>query len=317
MTFPTDAVLAVIPTVRPKPLHCRPSGRDDPTQPMTNRFRRPAATGLSLALAISIAAPTPAGAATATQPFAFGSSGSYASMQLPQHTRDVELLSQRAGNCRFGRTWGFDLARHELWADQGCTGTFRALVEPPAQAPAAAGNATTPGAVDSSAVAAAAAIAAIAGIAILSHNKHRSDNPPGYQQPPGYPPPPQAYGGAIQGVGGLCLDIRGGDPVQAGSPTIVWQCTGRGNQAFAWTRRGELRVGGLCLDIANAANTNGATVGAWPCNGGGNQQWTFDRGTIRSRLNGRCLDVQNGRAQPGTPVAMWDCNGRANQLWRG
>lgn len=289
-----------------------------------NALPRLAASALAGTLTLAGATPTVA-APTPTPPFEFGSRGTYATMQLPPHTRDVELVSQRSGNCRFGRSWGFDIARLELWADQGCSGLFRALVESPPSA-AAANTAPGPAAGDASAIAAAAAVAAIAGVAILAH-KHRSDGspthqggsyvPPDYRPQPSYWPPAQGYGGAMQGLGGLCLDIRGGEPVRAGNPAIVWQCTGRGNQTFAWTRRGELQVGGLCLDVANGADANGAAVVAWPCNGGANQQWAFDRGTIRSRMNGRCLDVQNGRAQPGAPVAMWECHGRANQLWRG
>jgi hypothetical protein len=279
-----------------------------------SRWSAAAARAGTLALALAIALPVPAGAASATPPFDFGSQGGYAAIQLPPHTRDVELLAQRAGSCRFGRTWGFDPARLELWADQGCAGTFRAIVDPP-PAPAQAGSA--PAGTDPAAAVAAAA--AIAGIAILAH-KTRPDAQPVYPNGPYAPPgyhPSAARGGHIQGLGGLCLDIHGGEPVRAGSPAMVWQCAASGTQAFAWTRRGELRVAGLCLDIANGLDANGAAVIAWPCNGRGNQQWAFDRGTIRSRFNGRCLDVPNSRARPGTQVATWDCHGRANQLWRG
>ncbi len=284
---------------------------------MPSTRRAAAATAAAAAaLALAIAVPAPAAAApAATAPFDFGSRGPYAAMPLPPHTRDVELLAQRAGSCRFGRTWGFDPARLELWADQGCVGTFRAIVDPP---PSPGQGGVPPGAGDPAAAAAAAA-AAIAGIAILSQ-RPRPDAPPVYPDgvyaPPGYYPSP-ARGGVIQGLGGLCLDVRGGEPVRPGAPVIVWQCFGSGSQTFAWTRRGELRVGGLCLDVANGLDANGAAVIAWPCNGRGHQQWAFDRGTIRSRAGGRCLDVQNGRARPGTQVAIWDCHGRANQLWRG
>jgi hypothetical protein len=284
------------------------------------RSPRPAASATVLVLAL--AAPPPAVAASVTPPFEFGSRGTYATLPLPPHTRDVELLAQRAGSCRFGRTWGFDPARLELWADQGCVGTFRALIEPP-PAPAPAGVPQAGGTGDSAGAAVAAA-AAIAGIAILAH-KNRPNNPPvypdgpyappGYYPAPGYPAAPA--GGSIQGLGGLCLDVRGGVPVRPGHQAMVWHCAGTGTQAFAWTRRGELRVGGLCLDASNGNGGNGAAAFAWQCNGSANQQWAFDRGTIRSRLNGRCLDVQHGRARPGTPVTMWDCHGHANQLWRG
>jgi hypothetical protein len=292
---------------------------------------RRTASALSLAMLLSVC--TAVAAPVAQPPFTFGSGGGYAARPLPPHTRDVELLQQRGGVCRFGRTWGFDPARGELWVDQGCIGVFRALVEAPT-----AGGARPP------AADAAAAAAALGGMAILAQRPRpqpaapdpyatgwtgivgsapagppsMATPPPGTGRPPGAgrPPPPQA-GTLIRGFGGLCLDFHG-EPPGPGSPALMWRCTGQSSQRFTWLPRGELRTdAGLCLEVATARPVNGTPVVAARCSGRTAQLWFYDRGTVRSRLDGRCLDARSGRPQPGTPVQTWDCHGQANQLWRG
>ena len=46
-----------------------------------------------------------------------GANGAPASVQMPRGTREVDLVNQRAGNCRFGRTWGYDLNSLVLWVN--------------------------------------------------------------------------------------------------------------------------------------------------------------------------------------------------------
>lgn len=250
-----------------------------------------------------------------------------ATRQLPANAREVELVSQRAGSCRLGRTWGYDLAGRELWTN-GCAGAFKIITHEAATA-----------APDSSNTAAAlAAAAAIAGVAVLASRGHKHDNQtnnsgynPGYYPPPGnpnyYPPsagyhPPPAGNypagggrqGTIHGPGGLCLDMRG-DRVNQGTEAIVYNCHGKNNQRFNWTSRGELIVANMCLDIAGGSNANGAKVIAWPCNGGRNQQWFVNGSQIQSQQNGKCLDVTGGYSNPGTPVVVYDCHGGPNQRW--
>jgi hypothetical protein len=77
---------------------------------------------------------------------------------LPAGIQEVELAQQRAGNCRFGRTWGYDLTSRQLWASQGCSGVFKLTIRDDA-VPAN----PTPGSTDSSN--AAAGLAAMAAIA--------------------------------------------------------------------------------------------------------------------------------------------------------
>jgi Ricin-type beta-trefoil lectin domain/Protein of unknown function (DUF3011) len=252
------------------------------------------------------------------------SSGREAKYTLPSNTREVELVRQRSGDCRFGRTWGYDLASRELWVNGGCSGQFKIMSHEAATA-----------APDSSNTAAAlAAAAAIAGVAILaSKGRHDNDTPPqntyyppsgssGYYPPSaGYHPPPAGYypqgggrQGTIHGPGGLCLDMRG-DRVTQGTEAIIYSCHGKNNQRFNWTPRGELIVANMCLDIAGGSNANGARVIAWPCNGGRNQQWFVSGSQIQSQQNGKCLDVSGGAMRPGTSVIVYDCHGGENQRW--
>jgi len=243
----------------------------------------------------------------AEQTIELSSRGGYQSHRLPDGTTEVELVQQTAGGCRFGRTWGYDLGGKELWVDGGCGGRFR-ITTSAAAGGDGAGNASNS---DNSsnigaAVAAAAVIAGIALIASKDKDKDR-DRDDGWQDDGGW------NGRQIRGKGGLCLDIEGG--ARPGRNLIVYDCNGGGNQRFEWNRDGELRVGGLCLDVADRNTSDGARVMAFTCNGGANQRWRARGGEIRSVDSGKCLDIENGRARPGTAVIMYRCNGGDNQRW--
>ena len=207
-----------------------------------------------LTAAMSIPALLLPGVAPAAEQFIdLSSSGREAKYNLPANTREVELVNQRSGACRLGRTWGYDLAGRELWVNGGCSGQFKITTHEPASA-----------APDSSNTAAAlAAAAAIAGVAILAskgrHDSNTSSSQTTYYPPttgPGYSPPqagyyppqaghyPQGGGrqGAIHGPGGLCLDMRG-DRVNQGTEAIIYNCHGKNNQRFNWSPRLQLAAG--------------------------------------------------------------------------
>ena len=140
--------------------------------------------------------------------------------------------------------------------------------------------------------------------------------------PGGYPPSgrPHPGGGSqwggreVRGQNGLCLDISGG--VRPGNELIVYQCNGGPNQRFERAGNGEIRVGGLCLDVAQGSRRQGAGVVAWECRNQPNQKWDWRGNEIRSRDTGMCLDLEGGRARPGQRVVMWPCTGASNQRWR-
>lgn len=258
------------------------------------RGQRAWAAALSLAL---VAAP----AAADEQTMELRSDGGYQTQRLPEGTREVDLVKQLDGSCRFGRSWGYDLSARELWVDQGCGGRFKLSGEFARDEDEHKSSNTG---------LAIAAVAAIAGLALLaSRNKDRDDD----QRPPDDDGGWDGGRGRQIRAGNLCLDIAG--RVREGAPAIVYGCNNGDNQRFAWGRGGELRVGGLCLDVAGGDRNNGAKVIALRCNGGENQRWRARGNQIRSAINGKCLDVLGGHLRPGRTVALWDCNGGENQRW--
>jgi len=288
-------------------------------------------TGRTTALicAMSVAG-FPLPGAAAVQSLDLASSGGEVTASLPAGTTEVELATQRAGACRFGRTWGYDLAARQLWVSGGCSGSFRVHVRDDA----VPSQATQPD--SSNAAAGLAAMAAIAGVAILAsqHNKHRNDNagyvpaspppPPGsggYYPPPnwggGYPPPggyPQQRGGVIRNSAGMCIDMQGGR-VGPNVPAGLFQCHGKGNQQFQWSPRGELMVGGHCLDIAGRNAVDGARIVAWACDGSPTQQWGVQGASIRNRYTGQCIDLANNNSTNQAPIIAYRCHGGQNQRW--
>ena len=73
-------------------------------------------------------------------------------------------------------------------------------------------------------------------------------------------------------------------------------------------------LGGKCLDIRSALQTEGTPVQLYTCNGSRAQNWTLPGdGTIRG-IN-RCLDVAGSSVVKGAKVQIGLCNGRASQVW--
>ncbi|MER8009751.1 endo-1,4-beta-xylanase [Streptomyces sp. NPDC094149] len=71
---------------------------------------------------------------------------------------------------------------------------------------------------------------------------------------------------------------------------------------------------GRCLDVPNAATTDGTQVQLWDCNSATNQQWTLtDAGELRVYGN-KCLDAAG--TGNGTKVQIYSCWGGDNQKWR-
>ena len=125
-----------------------------------------------------------------------------------------------------------------------------------------------------------------------------------------------ALAGQIVGIGGLCLDIKGG--AGKGNPVIVYSCrSGALNQTW-YRHANEIRsADGYCLD-QKGGEGQGNKVIAWPCHNKANQQWRwFNDGTIRTNSGNFCLDVRGGKAVSGAEVILWPCkSGAANQRWK-
>lgn len=60
----------------------------------------------------------------------------------------------------------------------------------------------------------------------------------------------------------------------------------------------------------------GTKVEIWPCNGGGNQKWTFNSGfAITGTQSGLCRDVTGAATADGTLLELWTRNGDSNRKW--
>jgi hypothetical protein len=69
------------------------------------------------------------------------------------------------------------------------------------------------------------------------------------------------------------------------------------------------------MDITGANYSNGTLIDLWTCNGGANQQWEIENGTLVNPASGKCLDDPAGNTTEGTQLDLWTCNGGTNQQW--
>ncbi|MFE1117722.1 endo-1,4-beta-xylanase [Streptomyces rochei] len=71
---------------------------------------------------------------------------------------------------------------------------------------------------------------------------------------------------------------------------------------------------GRCLDVPNAASTDGTQIQLWDCHTNSNQQWTYtDAGELRV-YGDKCLDAAG--TGNGAKVQIYSCWGGDNQKWR-
>jgi hypothetical protein len=118
-------------------------------------------------------------------------------------------------------------------------------------------------------------------------------------------------GGEVIGVGGLCLDVRGGTAAD-GQPVQAYTCNHSAAQQVTYAADGTVRVLGRCLTPAGTTNNSLVTTGA--CT----QTWIHQsNGALTTTASGRCLDVPDGNTTPGAvQLQVYDCNGSPAQTWR-
>ncbi|GAA2332456.1 ricin-type beta-trefoil lectin domain protein [Dactylosporangium salmoneum] len=155
-------------------------------------------------------------------------------------------------------------------------------------------------------------------------------------------------GGEVLGIGGLCLDVRGGASADgtalqvygcnhstaqtfaygsdntvrvlgkcltAGAGVTISTCSGAATQQWTHQSNGALVSGGQCLDVPNSNTTPGAVqLQMYACNGTGAQTWKLPPGQLTGP-GGLCADVANGSPASGTAVQLWGCNGTDAQRW--
>ncbi|WP_198168282.1 PQQ-dependent sugar dehydrogenase [Herbidospora yilanensis] len=125
---------------------------------------------------------------------------------------------------------------------------------------------------------------------------------------------PPAGNGRVTGLGGKCLDVRGGATAD-GTQVQIYTCNN--SAAQTWTRTGQtFRALGKCLDVSGASTANGAKIQIYTCNGTNAQNWTVGSdGTIRNVGSAKCLDVTGSSTADSTVVSQQTCTAAANQKW--
>ncbi|MEW1952850.1 ricin-type beta-trefoil lectin domain protein [Terrabacter sp. NPDC080008] len=121
--------------------------------------------------------------------------------------------------------------------------------------------------------------------------------------------------GPIVGVGGKCVDVRGGNSGN-GTPVQIYTCNRTGAQQWTVSAGHTLRALAKCLDVSGAGTTNGTKVQLWGCNGTGAQTWVPQpNGALYNPHSGRCLDDPGASLTNGTQLQIYTCNGTAAQKW--
>ncbi|CAE6695668.1 RICIN domain-containing protein [Paraburkholderia haematera] len=73
----------------------------------------------------------------------------------------------------------------------------------------------------------------------------------------------------------------------------------------------------LCVDVDSQSLSPGASVLAWTCNGGANQNWLPSASGSQYKLinqnSNLCMDVSGASKSAGAPIIQWTCNGGTNQ----
>ena len=121
-------------------------------------------------------------------------------------------------------------------------------------------------------------------------------------------------GNRITGLGGKCLDVRGGATADG---TQIQILTCNNGTAQSWTRSAQtLRALGKCLDVSGAGTADGTKIQLWTCNGTGAQNWLPQaNGTLVNANSNKCLTISGTGSADNTVVHLWTCSGAANQQW--
>lgn len=96
----------------------------------------------------------------------------------------------------------------------------------------------------------------------------------------------------------------------AGSATFTWTVSLAPDTGP--TGPVHLDLGGMCLDDPGDSSLTGTAVGAWACNGGAAQHWTYAQDDTL-RINSECLQSP---ATAGYKVRLESCTGHADQQWQ-
>jgi hypothetical protein len=127
--------------------------------------------------------------------------------------------------------------------------------------------------------------------------------------------PPSSNTGAVTGVDGLCVEVRGAMTADF-TPVQVAACNGTSAQHWTVAGNRTLRALGKCMGVHHGGTANGTTVDLYHCNKTGGQVWRLlNDGSLFNPQSGKCLDDTGKRAAPGTQLQIWSCTDAANQHW--
>jgi hypothetical protein len=134
---------------------------------------------------------------------------------------------------------------------------------------------------------------------------------------------PDVFAVEIRGIGGKCVDARGGGSAN-GTQIILWECHGGPNQQWhsemnfgQMNGKAIVGVGGKCLDVSGGNMQPGTPVILWDCHGGPNQLWVQQGGGYNTTITNRgmCLNAEGGGGGDGTRLIIWPCSGTRNEKW--
>ncbi|SCG46456.1 ricin-type beta-trefoil lectin domain protein [Micromonospora rifamycinica] len=135
---------------------------------------------------------------------------------------------------------------------------------------------------------------------------------PAAARPSTTPPPAAATGYRIRGYGGTCVHAPA---AVDGQQLVISGCSSSVRQK--WTLGGEtVRMGSLCMDLADASSADGTRIQLATCNGGWAQRfWINGSGDLVNSAIGKCVDIRDWSTASGTGLQLWTCTGEANQKW--
>jgi hypothetical protein len=119
----------------------------------------------------------------------------------------------------------------------------------------------------------------------------------------------------ITGIGGKCLDVRGGK-AKNGNKVQIYDCNSTNAQKWSQPGDGTIRNQDYCLDVARGHLASKTPVQIYKCNGSSAQQWTVNSdGLITNPKSGLCLDDVRGIVKNGNGIWLYKCNSSSAQKW--
>ncbi|MEU0090710.1 ricin-type beta-trefoil lectin domain protein [Kribbella sp. NPDC006257] len=112
---------------------------------------------------------------------------------------------------------------------------------------------------------------------------------------------------------GFCVDRD-----VASGKVQLWSCLANSNQTWTLDSSGELKTGGVCLEVPSGQTANLTLLRVATCSGSSNQTWHRGNfGSLVNQASGRCLDLPEADFTNGRQLQIYDCVGTRNQSWVG